>query len=88
MKYLMILLLFISTGAMAGSSYSSADQDTELNEKGNHLDNGYSTKEAEEEDVEFSGEMNNGQHQLPTKHPTPEEQQDNSFPEDRNDLNY
>lgn len=85
MKKLIFLCLLLSASVNAQSTYSSADQDTEQNKEGTHLDTGYSNKDVEKEEMDFSDEE---PPRLPTKHPTPEEQQDNSFPETENDLNY
>jgi hypothetical protein len=56
MKYIFLIILMGNLNAHAQSSYSSANQDTESNEHGTHLDTGYSNKDVEKEEVEFSSE--------------------------------
>lgn len=56
MKYL-FLFIFSMTHAIAQSSYSAADQDTQNKETGTELDTGYVNKDAENQDMNFSGEM-------------------------------
>jgi hypothetical protein len=58
MKIFFLVLLF-SASVFGQSSYSSADQDTQLNEEGTHLDSGYSNKDVENKDVKFSGSIDN-----------------------------
>jgi hypothetical protein len=52
-----LLTLLISLPVMGQSSYSAADQDTQNNGVGTDLDSGYVNKDAENNEVDFSGEV-------------------------------
>jgi hypothetical protein len=71
MKYFFLLLLITST-AIAQSSYSSADQNTQNNDEGSQNDTGYVNKDLENDDVEFSAEMD-GTAPMPQNQEEPKE---------------